>query len=239
METPEKAAAPEATKPNVDMLTAKTRKAEVQAQIAATQARIKKNEKEAAIAKKKAEEAQRKTDALNANRARRQAELQAKEALAAEREQRRQEQAARNAEARNNRKTTIQERRTNVEANNHASRLDAKEQSIRLAEEKKNFAEDQLAQRRQAHNESYANKKQAREYMGSSMDNFRNETTAEYNARIKAELEETAAAEAQLAELKSFEEQCAKVLSDHVEVKSGLLGMLKEAIAESTKSTLK
>ena len=75
--------------------------------------------------------------------------------------------------------------------------------------------------------------------MGSSMDNFRNETTAEYNARIKAELEETAAAEAQLAELRSFEEQCAKVLSDHVEVKSGLLGMLKEAIAESTKSTLK
>ena len=57
METPEKAAAPEKSQARVDMLTAKRQKAEVQAAIAATQASIKKKEKEVAIAKKKAEEA--------------------------------------------------------------------------------------------------------------------------------------------------------------------------------------
>ena len=57
METPEKAAAPEKPTNRTDMLTAKRQKAEVQAAIAATQASIKKKEKEVAIAKKKAEEA--------------------------------------------------------------------------------------------------------------------------------------------------------------------------------------
>ena len=75
--------------------------------------------------------------------------------------------------------------------------------------------------------------------MNSSMENFNSETSEQYNARIKAELEEKEAAEAHLAELKAFEEQCVKALNEHVEVKQTMISMLKDAITESTKSTLK
>lgn len=239
METPEKAAVDQPKQSRVDMLTAKRQKAEVQAQIAATQASIKKKEKEVAIAKKKADEAQRKTDALNAARARRQQELDQKEALAAEREARRLEQQAKNAEAKNSRKATITERRQNVEACNRSSRLDSLDMTKKLEEEKKAFEEFQLEQRRQCHDESYTHKKNAKAAMNQSMENFFSETTEEYNARIKAELDEKEEAERQLAELRSFEMQCVAALKDHQEVKTGLLSLLKDAVRTSRKSTLK
>ena len=58
------------------------------------------------------------------------------------------------------------------------------------------------------------------------MDNLMNETTEQYNARIKAELDEAAEAERQLSELKSFETQCIAALAEHTEVKSGMISIL-------------
>ena len=81
---------------SVNMMTAKKEKQSVQAEIAATKARMAKLKKQAEIEKKQAIEAQRKTDELNQIRARRQAEIEEKTKVAAEREQKRQEQAAKN-----------------------------------------------------------------------------------------------------------------------------------------------
>ena len=65
----------------------------------------------------------------------------------------------------------------------------------KLAEEKKAFEDSQLDQRRQAHDASYTHKKNAKQQMNMSMENLFSETTEEYNARIQAELDETAEAE--------------------------------------------
>ena len=95
-----------------------------------------------------------------------------------------------------------------------------------LAEEKKNQNENHLNERRAAHDESYTNKKEARQMMSTSMDMQFSETTEQYNARIAAELKEKEEAEAQLAELKAFEASCVAALNEHVEVKSSMMTML-------------